>query len=1314
MATFLKNSEGFFRTPLLNFTTRQHVPTLTVAIVCCFVASFTTPLFSVFLGQIFTEFTLRGAEEITGQALINNVSKGCIRLLALGALAWFFNAIYYVLFNIFGELQAASARSRIFEALLKKDQKFFEEHEEGARTYLGCLQIQIQELQTATSLTLALILQYVFRILVSLGLAFYTSWNLTLVILAGIPIVSLIVPFLAPKINAAIEAQQTELKAASKVVNSAVTSIDTVKCLNAQGVEQEKFSRGVDKAATQYLRQALFNSLQISAMRFFMFAMFVQGFWYGSHLVTTGKLDGGEVLRTFWACSTAAQSVESLMPHLLILEKGKVAGAALKNVLYQKVNNRHSRDMQGGLYPTHCEGGIEVSKVSFSYPMQPDQLSLDSSTFFFPAGVTTFVIGKSGSGKSTLAQLLTRFYLPTSGEIFIDGNPIQTLALNWIRNNITYVDQRSILFNESIYKNIAFGRSDYEHIPNQDMEESVNLAVLSSVIEKLPHGIDTPVGEGGNALSGGQKQRVAIARARLRDTPILIMDEPTSALDGANRVQVMQSIRKWREGKTTIVITHEMSHIKDSDYVYVMDKGNVVQSGYKGELMKEPELVDFFHEDRPGDDCRDEIYLGFSDSPESSEDTSPMPPLPPKYAHVRNFSLPRNSIGLVRHSEDDEYFRKNAFVTETEVEMDDIKTRIKRVRFDNRSKAAKLRRRLRRHAKKLKRTKETKAKTPGLQKPIRTALRSVIPNLSHKQRLFLFLAFLCVLAHASATPIFSYFLSRLLQTFYNGKNESSKWALAVLGVAIGDAFTNYFMYYLLDICGQAWVDRLRKQAFQQVLDQAKTWFEDDRNTATQLTTCLHESGEDVRSIVTRFSQFILVALTVTVMAVIWSLALCWKVTLVALFCGPVIYAITQGFEKTSGIWDRRSTAARVSASEVFLETFSEIRTVRSLTLEQYFHLKHLKAASLCLKVGLRKAMYMGSLFGLIESMTVFVSALIFYYGATLVGYGEFTVDDIMSVNSVLLFSIAYASTVLTWIPQISNSREMARRLFRLTNLHQTSHEHGGFLKPSKAAPININHLNFTYPSRPEAPVLRNISTTIHAGSCTAIVGRSGSGKSTIASLLLSLYETPSASHNYHYKPAITVGGVDIRNLDTPALRSLISVVPQQPTIFPGTIQENIAYGLEPYSPLATLFNVRSAARAAGIDDFIDSLPRGYETVIGDGGIGLSGGQAQRVVIARALVRRPQILILDEATSALDPNSAVIIKQTIKRLVAERSGLTVLIITHAREMMKVADWVVVLEEGRVVEEGGFKSLSRGSHGKLRRLIERPEESDGERL
>lgn len=255
------------------------------------------------------------------------------------------------------------------------------------------------------------------------------------------------------------------------------------------------------------------------------------------------------------------------------------------------------------------------------------------------------------------------------------------------------------------------------------------------------------------------------------------------------------------------------------------------------------------------------------------------------------------------------------------------------------------------------------------------------------------------------------------------------------------------------------------------------------------------------------------------------------------------------------------------------------------------------------------------------------------------------------------------------------------------------------------APVKISHADFRYPSRPDALILNDVSITIPKGSCTAIVGRSGSGKSTVASLLLSLYEAPVSKGN---DPSVSLGGIDIRRLHTPTLRSKISIVSQQPTIFPGTIHANITYGLDETSPICRAHNVSNAVTAAGIDDFISSLPRGYFTVVGDGGVGLSGGQAQRIVIARALVREPQILILDEATSALDPGSSELIRQTVKELAAARPDLTVIIITHAKTMMEIADNVVVLEQGVVVEEGAYKKLAGRAGGKLRALLEGPEE------
>lgn len=289
---------------------------------------------------------------------------------------------------------------------------------------------------------------------------------------------------------------------------------------------------------------------------------------------------------------------------------------------------------------------------------------------------------------------------------------------------------------------------------------------------------------------------------------------------------------------------------------------------------------------------------------------------------------------------------------------------------------------------------------------------------------------------------------------------------------------------------------------------------------------------------------------------------------------------------------------------------------------------------------------------------------------------------------------------------MSSSRDTAARLLRLVEPpRRPSHEHVGKLTISDPTPIKFTNLNFRYPRRPDTLTLRDFSLTIPANTCTAIVGRSGSGKSTIASLLLSLYEAPPPSSK-DGTATVTLGRIDIRHLHTPTLRSLMSIVPQQPTLFPDTISANISYGLDPSSPLNTMENIRAAAQAAGIHEFIESLPRGYATVVGDGGggIGLSGGQAQRVVIARALVRQPRILILDEATSSLDIESAEVIRQTVRRLVADgKRGLTVIIITHAKEMMEIADNIVVVDQGRVVEEGPYHVLAKRPGGKLGQML-----------
>ena len=176
----------------------------------------------------------------------------------------------------------------------------------------------------------------------------------------------------------------------------------------------------------------------------------------------------------------------------------------------------------------------------------------------------------------------------------------------------------------------------------------------------------------------------------------------------------------------------------------------------------------------------------------------------------------------------------------------------------------------------------------------------------------------------------------------------------------------------------------------------------------------------------------------------------------------------------------------------------------------------------------------------------------------------------------------------------------------------------------------------------------------------------------------------------------------IDTLHLPTLRSLIAIVPQTPILFSATIAQNISYGLPETSPLASLLSVRAAAVSAGIDEFVMSLPNGYATLIGEGGTGLSGGQAQRLAIARAVVRKPKILVLDEATSGLDPESANQIQGMIGKL--EKEGVGVLVVTHDRKMMQGCKEVVVLGDGKVLEQGGFEQLLRRKGGHLRKLLD----------
>lgn len=262
------------------------------------------------------------------------------------------------------------------------------------------------------------------------------------------------------------------------------------------------------------------------------------------------------------------------------------------------------------------------------------------------------------------------------------------------------------------------------------------------------------------------------------------------------------------------------------------------------------------------------------------------------------------------------------------------------------------------------------------------ALCSVIPALTKKDIILLFFGFIAAFFHAAATPAFAFFFSRLLSTFYLTERRDQmalEYAMGILAVSVTNCVVSFWMHYLLERCGHAWIDQLRQRAMTRILQQPKSWFEQDSNNPSSLVNCLDRNAEEMRNLVGRFVGFMFVAAVMMLMGTGWGMVLSWRLTLVGCACAPGLYALTRVFEKVSGYWEGRCNYAAEVVAGIFSETFLDIRTVRSLTLESYFHEKHFRANSETLMIGMKRGCYTGCLFGLSESSIIFVYGMFSLY-----------------------------------------------------------------------------------------------------------------------------------------------------------------------------------------------------------------------------------------------------------------------------------------------------------------------------------------------
>ena len=517
-----------------------------------------------------------GQEPFLGVRMDDLASVGWTLLAAL-AIQSFFSFVRVLLFADMTEKMMLSMRQDAFDALVSMPMAFYDARRVGDLN--SRISADVATIQDIFTVTLAELFRGLILIVGGIVALAYFSVELTLWMLGTLPVMILAAVVFGRFIRKLSKQTQDEVAASNVVVQDVLTAIVSVKSYANEWLERRKYGTHASEIKRLALRGALWRGTFASFIILFIFGAITLVIFKGAELMQQGELASEHFFTFLLMTGLVAGSIGGMAAQFSALQRGLGAIESVMDIVEQE---REVADLDNSTPQLSLRETITMSNVHFNYPQRPDVPVIQGLDLRIDPGDQVALVGTSGAGKSTVASLLLRFYAPNSGFMTVGHTPASELDLRGYRERVAFVPQEVILFGGDLRSNIRYGR------PNATEEEIIDAAKRAfawNFIQDFPEGLDTLVGERGVQLSGGQRQRIAIARAILKDPDLLILDEATSALDSTSEREVQAALEELMKGRSSVVIAHRLSTVKNASRICVMEEGKVVEEGKHEELM---------------------------------------------------------------------------------------------------------------------------------------------------------------------------------------------------------------------------------------------------------------------------------------------------------------------------------------------------------------------------------------------------------------------------------------------------------------------------------------------------------------------------------------------------------------------------------------------------------------------------------------------------------------------------------------------------------------------------------------------------------